>query len=169
MDNCKNKNFAAIDGTSEYSDYQEIKLQELFKTLKPGLIPRSMCIILENTLVETCKPGDDVMITGILIQRWKNMPPAPGTRPHIELALVANNVEVLNKREFSKSNQISMEVINEFKRFWKRNDAISGKKILIKSISPALYQRCDVKLGIILTLIGGVAQYDEKNNVKIRG
>ena len=63
-----------------------------------------MCIILENTLVEACKPGDDVMVTGILIQRWKNMPPQPGTRPYIELALLANNVEVLNKREFSKNN-----------------------------------------------------------------
>ena len=59
-----------------------------------------MVIILENTLVEICKPGDDVMLTGILVQRWKNMPPTPGTRPIIELALIANNVEVLNKREF---------------------------------------------------------------------
>ena len=50
------------------------------------------------------KTFDDVMITGILVQRWKNMPPVPGTRPYMELALVANNVEVLNKREFSKSN-----------------------------------------------------------------
>lgn len=102
--NCKSRSFNPIDGSSEYSDYQEIKLQELFKTLKPGLIPRSMCVILENTLVEVCKPGDDVMVTGILIQRWKNMPPMPGTRPYIELALVANNVEVLNKKEFTKNN-----------------------------------------------------------------
>ena len=63
-----------------------------------------MCVILQNTLVEVCKPGDDVMVTGILIQRWKNMPPMAGTRPFIELALVANNIEVLNKREFTKNN-----------------------------------------------------------------
>lgn len=50
------------------------------------------------------------------------MPPSQGTRPFIDLALVANNVEVLNKREFSKSNQISSEAITEFKRFWKRYD-----------------------------------------------
>ena len=46
MTSCKSKFFTPIDGTSEYADYQEIKLQELFKTLKPGLIPRSMCVIL---------------------------------------------------------------------------------------------------------------------------
>lgn len=55
------------------------------------------------------------------------MPATVGTRPYIELALVANNVEVLNKREFSKSNSISMEAVNEFKKFWKRNDPIKGK------------------------------------------
>jgi len=79
------------------------------------------------------------MVTGILIQRWKNMPPAPGTRPFIELALVANNVEVLNKREFQKGNQISIDSVNEFKRFWKKNDPITGKKILIRSVCPNLY------------------------------
>jgi DNA helicase MCM9 len=90
-----------------------------------------MSIILQNTLVEICKPGDDVMVTGILVQRWKNNPSIPGTRPQIELSLIANNIEVLNKREFSKNNQISMDTVNEFKRFWKKNDPITGKKILI--------------------------------------
>lgn len=32
------------------------------------------------------------------------MPPAPGSRPYIEMAMVANNIEVLNKKEFQKSN-----------------------------------------------------------------
>ena len=157
-----------MEGSSDFCDYQEIKLQELFKTLKPGLIPRSMCVILQNTLVEVCKPGD-VMVTGILIQRWKNMPPMAGTRPFIELALVANNIEVLNKREFTKNNQISMDTVNEFKRFWKKNDPITGKKILTSSVCPNLYQKYEVKLGLLLTLIGGVPQFHEKENFKVRG
>ena len=69
-------------------------------------------------------PGDDVMLTGTLIQRWKNMPPASGTRVILDMALVANNVEVLNKRDFQRGNQISVESLNEFKMFWKRFDQI---------------------------------------------
>ena len=45
---CKNRYFVAIDDpeTAEFADYQEIKVQETFRTLKPGLIPRSICVIL---------------------------------------------------------------------------------------------------------------------------
>jgi len=64
------------------------------------------------------------MLTGVLIQRWKNMPPANGSRPQIELALVANNVEVLNKRDFQRGNEISVDNLNDLKRFWKKYDHI---------------------------------------------
>ena len=77
MQNCSGRSFIPIDDAevSEFGDYQEIKLQELFKTLKPGLIPRSICVILENKLTESVKPGDDVMLTGVLVNRWRNFPP----------------------------------------------------------------------------------------------
>ena len=102
MTECKGRYFAAIDDpeAAEFADYQEIKVQETFKTLKPGLIPRSISVILQNTLVESVKPGDDVMLTGILMQRWKQLPPSVGVRPLVDLALQVNNVEVLNKRDF---------------------------------------------------------------------
>ena len=66
---CKTRNFIAIDDpeTTEFADYQEIKVNETFRTLRPGLIPRSIYVILQNTLVESVKPGDDVMLTGVLI------------------------------------------------------------------------------------------------------
>ena len=55
------------------------------------------------------------------------MPPSIGVRPLFELAYLANNVEVLNKREFSKSNQLSQEKIQKYKDFWKKNSKIEGK------------------------------------------
>ena len=43
----------------------------MYKTLKPGVIPRSTMVIVEDNLVDKVKPGDDVMISGLFIQRWK--------------------------------------------------------------------------------------------------
>lgn len=44
---CQGRKFQPIHGTAQYKDYQEIKIQEVYKTLKPGVIPRSTIIILE--------------------------------------------------------------------------------------------------------------------------
>jgi DNA replicative helicase MCM subunit Mcm2 (Cdc46/Mcm family) len=109
------------------------------------------------------------MITGVLIQRWKN-PPQPGGRPYVELAFMANNVEVLNKREFSKTNQISQEKIQEYKIFWKKNNKIDGKRILVNSVCSNIYEKNEMKLGLLLSLIGGVSQKtDDSSAMKIRG
>jgi DNA helicase MCM9 len=43
-------------------DYQEIKLQERANSLGLGIVPRSMWVTLEDDLVGSCKPGDDVTV-----------------------------------------------------------------------------------------------------------
>ena len=44
---CRNKKFEAVEKSKILIDYQEIKIQEPFKTLKPGFIPKTLWIILE--------------------------------------------------------------------------------------------------------------------------
>jgi len=83
--------------------------------LKPGVIPRSTIVILEDELVDRARPGDDVMITGIFIQRWR-APFKYGERPEIEIAFLANNVIQLNKRDFKK--EINRQVCSEIQKFW---------------------------------------------------
>ena len=43
-------------------NYQEMKVQEQVQRLAMGTIPRSMWVCLQDDLVDTCKPGDDVTI-----------------------------------------------------------------------------------------------------------
>lgn len=43
-------------------DYQEVKIQEQVQKLDVGKIPRSLWVVLENDLVDSCKAGDDVTI-----------------------------------------------------------------------------------------------------------
>ena len=48
-------------------------------------------------MVDACKPGDDVVITGILIKRWKNLP--LNRRPEIALCLMANTIHIKNQEK----------------------------------------------------------------------
>ena len=48
-------------------DYQELKVQEQIHRLPVGHFPSSIWIVCFDDLVDICKAGDDVTITGVSI------------------------------------------------------------------------------------------------------
>ena len=52
-----------------YKDQQTIVIQELPERTPPGQLPRSVEVVLDNDLVDKCKPGDRVSVTGIFRSR----------------------------------------------------------------------------------------------------
>jgi hypothetical protein len=61
------------------------------------------------------------MVSGILIQRWKS-PFDRMARPEIEVAILANNVTVLNKRDFNIKQEINRQACSDFKKYWKSHE-----------------------------------------------
>lgn len=100
-ESCGSKKFKVVaqeaDFPSSCKDYQEIKVQEQVNKLAVGTIPRSISVILEDDLVDSCKAGDDVTISGLIIQRWKSL--NSGVRCEIEVAMYANHVLVHNEQK----------------------------------------------------------------------
>ena len=70
--------------------------------------------------MDTCTPGDDIEVTGVLIQRWKR--PVKEQRPVVELAILANKVDTLSKREnvAEEDLKLTAQYAAEFKAFWER-------------------------------------------------
>jgi len=109
-DECGCSRFDPIPDSQEFIDYQEIKLQESFRKIKPGNIPRTIWVILEvnpqkklnyliyftkGNLVDRCSPGDDIRVSGTLIRRWKKV--QTGSRPDVTWSILANDIAVQNK------------------------------------------------------------------------
>ena len=63
-----------------------------------GSIPRSITAILLEDLIDTCKPGDDVTLVGVVVRRWSALGKGQEGRTDIELALKANHLQVHNDR-----------------------------------------------------------------------
>ena len=63
-------------------------------TLGVGSIPRSIVVALEHDLVDKCKAGDDVVVTGTLTRRWSRI--SRGARCDLEVLVKANHVRIIS-------------------------------------------------------------------------
>eukprot|EP01135_Chromosphaera_perkinsii_P003156 Nk52_evm45s236 gene=Nk52_evmTU45s236 len=166
---CKSTKFKESDEAQDpysCSDYQELKIQECVTNLGFGVIPRSMQVVAEFDLVDQCKAGDDVAISGYVRRRW--MPARPDVQCEIELVLEANYIEVFNEQK--SCLKVSEEDKVKMKLFWERHrdNPITGRNIILKSFCPQIFGMYIVKLAVALALIGGVQRVTE-SGTRIRG
>lgn len=149
-----NKFNACEDITIVKDDYQEIRIQELTSLLEIGAVPRSLSVILRHDLVDMCKAGDEVSITGWMVSRWKYTAKS-GSRCEVDFALVANNIYIANSRAVSTAQgQDHREFAT---KFWATHcdSPLRGRDLLINSFCPQIYGLHLVKLAVLLTVIGG--------------
>ncbi|XP_028913129.1 DNA helicase MCM9 isoform X2 [Ornithorhynchus anatinus] len=166
---CGSSKFTCLSGSSAPAscrDYQEIKIQEQVQRLSVGSIPRSMKVILEDDLVDSCKSGDDLTIFGVVMQRWKPLQQA--ARCEVEIVLKANYVQVNNEQPLGVV--IDEEVRREFQRFWElyQRDPFAGRNTILASLCPQVFGLYLVKLAVAMVLAGGVQRTDA-TGTRVRG
>ncbi|XP_044762057.1 DNA helicase MCM9-like [Coccinella septempunctata] len=148
-------------------DYQEIKIQEQVSQLGFGTMPSSMWVTLENDLVDSCKPGDNITICGIVKRRWS--PFLVGRKIDIELAIKANHIQINNT--CGLPNLVTPEIKELFSQFWEtyKNIPVIGRDIILKSFCPQIFGLHIVKLAIAVVLAGGSpANQDSSTGVRTR-
>lgn len=149
-------------------EYQEIKIQEKVQHLDVGSIPRSLIVVLSDDLADTVKPGDDVVVSGILHRRWnKNL--VQDARADVELMVVACHVSSNNEhKSFLHVTEESKQV---FAAHWASRpvaEQLAARDLILKSICPQIYGMYLLKLIVAMTLVGGVA-YTDPSGSRIRG
>lgn len=154
---CKSTSFQQIDQRTDYRDYQRIKIQEPMERLSVGSMPKSITVVLQDDLVDSCKAGNDITLTALVRQSWRSSFQPINTRCDIEVYLEAQHIKVNNDKK-SLRNEISEEMKDEFKAFWLQfaQQPISARNHIIAQVCPSLYGLFMVKLATLLTLIGGV-------------
>ncbi|KAG3290136.1 minichromosome maintenance 9 homologous recombination repair factor [Ictidomys tridecemlineatus] len=170
LESCDSSKFTCLSdlsaSPSRCRDYQEIKIQEQVQRLSVGSIPRSMKVILEDDLVDSCKSGDDLTIYGVVMQRWK--PFQQDIRCEVEIVLKANYVQVNNEQ----SSRIIMdeEIRKEFEDFWEdyKNDPFAGRNEILASLCPQVFGMYLVKLAVAMVLAGGIQRTDA-TGTRVRG
>ncbi|XP_075718529.1 DNA helicase MCM9 [Rhinoderma darwinii] len=166
---CNSSKFTCLSELSSPAscrDYQEIKIQEQVQRLSVGSIPRSMIVVLEDDLADSCKSGDDVTVYGVVMQRWK--PLYVDSRCDLEIVLKANYIAVNNEQLCGVV--INEEVRKEYEEFWERfkSNPIAGRNEILASLCPQVFGMFVVKLAVAMVLAGGVQRTDSAGT-RVRG
>ncbi|KAM4529974.1 DNA helicase MCM9-like isoform 2-T2 [Fundulus diaphanus] len=166
---CNSIKFTCLSGGSEPAacrDYQELKIQEQVQRLSVGSIPRSLVVVLEDDLVDSCKSGDDVTVYGVMCLRWK--PFHDGSPCDVELVLRANNIEANNQQ--AAAALLVRDVQKEFEEFWDscKHNSLAGRNEILLSLCPQVFGMYVIKLAVAMVLAGGVQRIDS-SGTKVRG
>jgi replicative DNA helicase Mcm len=151
-DTCGKKGpFKIIDDEKDFVDYQLLKIQEPLDTLR-GRQPEFLYVACDEEVAGACKPGDKVVITGILQGRPRIK--KEGKTRFIDFVLVANSI-VKSTRDF-ENIPISQE---EEKQILALSKLPNIDKIIYNSIAPSIFGQENVKQGIALQLFSGIRRY----------
>lgn len=136
-----------------------------------GHIPRSLMVKLQHDLVDSCQPGDEVQLVGSLLAQWQQSAQS-GIECNVGMALDAHSIRVVQENgssawKQSDDNNSSAEMDKykkEFDAYWadgrSKKRPIAARDCICKAVCPKLYGLHIIKLGLLITLIGGVQASD---------
>lgn len=185
---CKSKDsLEMIHNRCVFADKQVIKLQETPDSVPDGQTPHSVSLCVYDDLVDVCKAGDRIEVTGIFRSNAVRINP----RQRTVRALFKTYVDVLHVQKVDKRklgidvSTIEQELSEQAAGSAEQTRKITAEEeakikdtaaradvyeLLSRSLAPSIYELEDVKKGILLQLFGGTNKSFEKGgSPKYRG
>ena len=185
---CQSKNsFEIVHNRCVFSDKQVIKLQETPDAVPDGQTPHSVSLCVYDELVDVCKAGDRIVVTGIFRTNPVRVNPRQRTVKSLFKTYIDTvHVQKVDKRKLGidtstieqelseqvagdveQTRKVSAEEEAKIKETAARQDIYD---LLSRSLAPSIYEMDDVKKGILLQLFGGTNKSFQKGgSPKYRG
>jgi DNA replication licensing factor MCM4 len=170
-----------------FADKQVIKLQETPDSVPDGQTPHSVSLCAYDELVDVCKAGDRVEVTGI----FRCNPVRINPRQRTIKSLFKTYVDVLHIQKVDKrkvgidastvEQELSEQIAGDVEQTRKVSAAEEQRiketaerpdlyELLARSLAPSIYEMDDVKKGILLQLFGGTNKsFAKGGSPKYRG
>ena len=168
---CSHRELEIKQESSRFIDFQILRLQELPEDLPPGQLPHYVDVTIKQDLVDNARPGDRVILTGIV--RIEQEPVSGISRTNsalYRLRIDGNNVEFLGGRGSKTSRKTEREEISPeeekiIKSLSKNSDIYQR---LVDSFAPHIQGQTLIKEAILLLIVGST-QRSLADGSKIRG
>src|SRR5215216_2382266 len=165
---CSEKELEMDPETSIFIDFQMVRLQELPEDLPAGHLPHYLEVTVIGDLVDQCRPGDRILLTGIVRIEQELLSQQMKTSL-FRLRMEGNNIEYLGGRTADKDNRTieRLEINSEDEKhifaLARKNDAYD---ILISSYAPHVYGHEVIKEVILLLIVGSVTKRLEDGSAR---
>lgn len=185
---CQSKDsMQIVHNRCKFADKQVVKLQETPDSVPDGQTPHSVSLCCYDELVDVCKAGDRIEVTGV----FRSNPVRINPRQRTVKSLFKTYIDVLHIQKVDKrklgidastiEQEISEQVAGDSEQVRKitaaekaRIEEVSKREdvydLLARSLAPSIYELDDTKKGILLQLFGGTNKSFEKGgSPKYRG
>jgi replicative DNA helicase Mcm len=167
---CTHKELELNPEQSKFIDFQMVRLQELPEDLPPGQLPHYLDVTVLQDLVDNARPGDRVILTGIVRIEQEHIPSMRGKSGIYRLRIQGNNIEFLGGRGTKTSRSTEREEISqdEEKIIKSLNKNADIYDRLVASFAPHVHGHDIIKESILLLIVGST-QKILQDGAKIRG
>lgn len=167
---CTHRDLDLSPEQSKFIDFQMVRLQELPEDLPPGQLPHYLDVTVLQDLVDNARPGDRVILTGIVRIEQEHIPSMKGKSGIYRLRIQGNNIEFLGGRGTKSSRSTEREEISPdeekiIKSLGKNADIYDR---LVASFAPHVHGHDIIKESILLLIVGST-QKILADGAKIRG
>ncbi|MGB9719733.1 MAG: minichromosome maintenance protein MCM [Candidatus Anstonellales archaeon] len=159
---CKKGNLNQIIDESKFVDLQRAEIQDLLERVRGGTPAAKLHIVMEDDLVNSIVPGQNIEITGIL----RLMPPLKTTgKRELIFSRYLDTVHIKPLQKDFEEVEISKE---DEKKILELASMPDVEDRIVNSIAPDIYGYTEIKKGIALQLFGGTKDKRTKSGMIIR-
>lgn len=145
-------------------DYREIVIQEMQSRSKT---PAILIVSLENDLVDSCQPGDCIILCGTIETRWR--PLIDSKKIDIVMTMHANSICDETKTNFEKDIDEKLALVkSNWQLFVEKEGELEARDFIIKSFYPKIHGMHPVKLAIALALCSSGIERCQHKGMSIR-
>ncbi|MEO9276962.1 MAG: minichromosome maintenance protein MCM [Nitrososphaera sp.] len=167
---CSHRDLELNPEQSKFIDFQMVRLQELPEDLPPGQLPHYLDVTVLQDLVDNARPGDRIILTGIVRIEQEHIPSMRGKTGIYRLRIQGNNIEFLGGRGNKASRSTEREEISpdeeKIIKSLTRNPDIYER--LIASFAPHVHGHDIIKESVLLLIVGSTQKL-LSDGAKIRG
>ncbi len=146
---CKRIGLENITERSTFIDVQKAEVQELLEKVRGGEPAAKIELWLEDDLVNSFVPGDNIEVVGVL--KLKE-PTTPINKREMVFGRYIDVISIKKLKKDFEELEITKEDEKKIIEFSKRPDVV---KVIVDSVAPAIHGYEEVKHAIALQLFGG--------------